>query len=193
MPLSFTKLTYEVKRMKIDIKKIEAAEIQLNEAIFLFFDKANPIVIETLIGSVIGVLIPLGKKYGIKAPIHDSDAIKPEYRDFWISTIHKAQNFSKHSDRDLDSVLSYETDILPFRIIEACYLFRHVSSNKCLKYKQSHSAIMFEIWFWFKYPHLLKDSVETKKFLQIVGMPESFRVDDFEILKSLTDKYRIRL
>ncbi|GAG21013.1 unnamed protein product, partial [marine sediment metagenome] len=65
--------------VKIKVSKIQAAEIQLNEAIFLFFDHVNPMVIETLIGAVMGVLRPLGKKHGIKAQIHDSDKIKSEY------------------------------------------------------------------------------------------------------------------
>jgi hypothetical protein len=179
--------------MKINVSKIQVAEMQLNEAIFLFFDRANPIVIETLIGAVIGVLMPLGKKYGIKAPFHDSDKIKPEYKKVWINKLREAQNFSKHADHDLGTVLSYETDIFPFRIIEACYLFRHISSDKCLKYKQSQSAIMYEIWFWLKYPYLLKDPVETNKSLQAVGVPINFNVDDFETLKLLADRYRIKL
>ncbi len=158
-----------------------------------FFDKANPIVIETLIGAVIGVLMPLGKKYGIEAPFQDSDIIKPEYKGLWIRTIRKAQNFSKHADKDLGIVLSYETNTLPFRIIEACYLFRHIASNKCLKYRQSQSAIMFEIWFQLKYPHLLKEPVETNKLFQSTGILKSFNIDDFEVLKLLADKSRIKL
>jgi len=179
--------------MKITISKIQAAEMQLNEAIFLFFDKTNPVVIEILIGAVIGVLRPIGKKYDIIAILHDSDIIKPEYKSFWISTIRKAQNFSKHADDDSVAVLSYEDDALPFRIIEACYLFRHIASDKCLKYRQSQSALMFEIWFWLKYPHLLKDLAKTKKFLQAAGMPKSFDVNNFEMLKMLADKHRIKL
>jgi hypothetical protein len=179
--------------MKIDISKIQVAEIQLNEAIFLFFDKSSPIVIETLIGAVLGVLIPLGKEYGIRAPLHDSDMIKSEYKKLWINTIRKAQNFSKHADNDLGKVLSYETNTLPFRIIEACYLFRHIASNKCLKYRQSPSAIMFEIWFQLKNPHLLKEPVETNKFFQGMDIPKIFNIDDFETLKLVADRFRIKL
>lgn len=178
--------------MKINFKKIQAAEIQLNEAIFLFFDKANPVVIETLVGAAIGVLMPLGKKYGVEAFLHDSDYIKPEYKKLWINTIHKAQNFFKHADNDLDDVLSYETDTLPFRIIEACYLFRHIASNECLKYRQSQSVVMFEIWFWLKYPHLLKDRADTMKFLDSIGMPKSISIDDFELLKLAAERFRIK-
>jgi len=180
--------------MKINISKIEVAEIQLNEAIFLFFDNANPMVIETLIGAVIGVLKPLGKKYGIMAPIHDSDIIKPEYKGKWTKEyLHKAQNFCKHADEDQEAILSYETDALPFGIYEACHLFRHLSSDKCLKYRQSKSAIMYELWFGLKYPKLLKDPAEFNKFLQTTGKPENFRVDNLEMLRLMADNCRIKL
>ena len=178
--------------MKVNYSKIKVAEMQLNEAIFLFFDKSAAIVIETLIGAVLGVLIPLGKKYGIEAPFHDSDRIKPEYKKLWINTIRKAQNFSKHADNDLEEVLSYETDVLPFRIIEACYLFRHLASNKCLKYRQSKSAIMFEIWYQLKYPQFLKEPVENNKFFQDTGILKNLNVNDFETLKLIADKFRIK-
>jgi hypothetical protein len=180
--------------MKINFSKIEAAEIQLNEAIFLFFDNANPMVIETLIGAVIGVLRPLGKKYGIKAPIHDSDIIKSEFKNKWIKDyLHKAQNFCKHADNDQEASLFYETDTLPIHIFEACHLFRHLSSNKCLKYRQSKSAIMYELWFGLKYPKLLKDPVEFNKFLQTTGMPGNFKVDNFEMMRLIADTCRIKL
>jgi len=146
-----------------------------------------------LIGAVIGVLIPIGKKYGIESPFHDSDIIKPEYKKVWIKKLHEAQNFSKHADKDSEDVLFYETDAVSFRILEACHLFRHLVSDKCLKYRQSPSAIMFEVWFCLKYPHLLKDQIRTNKFFQTLGMPKDFRADDFETLKILTANFRIKL
>lgn len=178
--------------MKINVSKIQVAEMQLNEAIFLFFDRANPIVIETLIGAVMGVLRSLGKKFGINAIFHDSDMVKEECKLLWIKKLHEAQNFAKHADTDSEDTLSYETDLLDFRIIEACYLFRHISSDKCLKYRQSKSCILYEIWFWHKYPELLKDPVETNQFLQEVGLAKSFNVDNFEMLKLVADRFRIK-
>ena len=77
--------------MKIKLSKIEVAEIQLNEAIYLFFDKAHPIIIETLIGATLGILRDIGKTKGVPAPFHDSDKIKEEHKGTWISHIHKAQ------------------------------------------------------------------------------------------------------
>jgi len=88
----------------------------------------------------------------------------------WIKCLHKAQNFSKHADQDSEDILDYEIESLPFKIYEACYLFRHLASNNHLKYRQSNSAILFELWFGLKYPHLLKDKDEL---LRLFGMPRN--------------------
>lgn len=182
-----------INSVKVILNKIEAAEIQLNEAIFLFFDNAHPIVIETLIGAVVGVLRPLGKEYGIKAPLHDSDLIKPEFKREWIwKYLHKVQNFCKHSDRDYEAILSYEADVLPIYIYEACHLYGHLSSEKCINCRQSKAVTLYQIWFWLKYPQLLKDPMETKESLRIAGLPKSFRVDDFELLGLTANKCRIK-
>ena len=178
--------------MKLKLSEIEAADIELYEAIYLFYDNAHPIIIETLIGAVIGILRGVAKKQGIQAPFHDSDLIKPEYKKEWIKHIHKAQNFCKHADQDSEDILDYETEMLPFQIYEACHLFRYLSSNNYLKYRQSNSAITFELWFGLKYPYLLKDKNEFDEFLRLVGMPRSFTVDNYKILKTISAQNRIK-
>lgn len=168
--------------------------MHLNEAIYLFFGSAHPAVTETLIGAAMGVLRPLGKQYGLKAVLYDSDRIKPEYRKKWIEKhLHKVQNFSKHADRDLMEILSYETEVLHFRIFEACDLYRHISAEKNLNYRQSQSAIMYETWFCLKYPELLKDPVEFDSFLKNIGIPSNFSINDFESLRLVAEHHRIRL
>ncbi|MCK9554953.1 hypothetical protein M0R36_03945 [bacterium] len=178
--------------MKLKLSKIEVAEIQLTEAIYLFFDHAHPMIIETLIGAVIGILRAIGKARGIQAPLHDSDKVKSEYKGKWIEHLHKAQNFCKHADRDLNDILDYDTEALSFHIYEACYLYRHLTSNIHLKYKQSTSAIMFELWFGLKYPNLLNDKEEFSKFLHLSGFPQSFTTDSHEMLKLISGKNRIK-
>lgn len=177
--------------MKIKLSKIETAEIQLNEAVYLFFSQAHPVVIETLVGATIGILRDVGKTRGVTAPLHDSDKIKPEYKNVWISHLRKAQNFAKHADRDPEEILEYETKALPFRIYEACHLYRHLASNLHLKHKQSNSAILFEIWFAHKYPHLLNDTKGYFTLLKSLGLTEKFSTDNYEMFRLITEKYRI--
>jgi len=178
--------------MKLKLSKIEVAEIQLNEAIYLFFDHAHPMIIETLIGATIGILRDIGKIKGVQAPLHDSDKIRPEYKRLWINILHKAQNFCKHANQDSEDILDYETKTAPHYIYEACYLYRHLASNVHLKYRQSLSVTMFEVWFGLKYPNLLKDKEEFSEFLRLAGVPESFTADNYDMLKLIAEKNRIK-
>ncbi len=158
----------------------------------MFFDKANPIVIETLIGATIGILRPLGKNLGVNAPFHDSDMIRPDKMKIWIDHLHKAQNFCKHADDDLGDILQYETEIVRFCIFEACHLFRHLSSDKHLKYHQSFPGNLYVLWFSMKYPELLKDPKKFHSFLSDIGLPKNFDPDNWEILKIIAEKFRIK-
>lgn len=172
--------------MKIKLSKIEVAGIQLNEAIYLFFDKAHPLIIETLIGATTELLRGIGKSKGITAILHDSDFIKPEYKKKWIFNIRKAQNFFKHADRDSEDILDYETTTLPFRIYEACHIYRLLSSTLHL----SMSVRMFEIWFCCRYPNLLINKEEYLESLCLSKIPEDF-LYNFENLKLLAQEHRI--
>lgn len=174
------------------INKIEAAEVQLNEAVHLFFNKTNPLVIETLIGATIGILRSLAKKHGIESPLHDAITIKEEYRGLWIKDyLHKAQNYLKHADSDSEEALMYKPSALPFHIYEACHLFRYLASDKYLKYHQSIPALAYETWFGLKYPDLLNNQDEFERFNKLLGMPESFTSDNFELLCDIASKYRV--
>ena len=177
--------------MKKSVSKIQVAEIQLNDAIYLFFSQANPLVVETLIGATIGVLRALGKKLGVDAPLHDSDIIRSDKKRIWINHLHKAQNFCKHAENDSGDTLIYETEMVTFHIFEACYLFRHLSSNNHLKYHQSTPAILYELWFSMKYPKFLKNPNEFYSFWCEMGLPESFNPDDWEMLKLVAERHRI--
>jgi hypothetical protein len=177
--------------MKIKLTKIEIAEVQLNEAIYLFFSKAHPIIIETLTGATLGVLLGLAEQRRVHAPLHDSDRIKPEYKKIWLQYIRKAQNFSKHADKDPEDILEWETTSVHFSLFEVCHLYRHLASDLHLKHRQSSPAILFEIWFGHKYPNLLLDKEEYLSFLRSAGLPDNFSTEDYELLKLAVKPYRI--
>ena len=143
--------------MKLRVSKIEAAETQLECAIRMFFARANPVPIGTLVGAASGILTTLAKHYGLQAFLHDSDWIKPEKKREWIQHLHKEQNYFKHADKDHDEDLEYDPDCFQYLLVEACHLYRWLASEKYLKHRQCSSAIIYEIWFSMAHPHLLKD------------------------------------
>lgn len=65
---------------KLKISKLDAAKRQLETAIRLYFNEADPISIHTLAGAAHTILSDINKKYGGR-PMLDSDyLIKDEYK-----------------------------------------------------------------------------------------------------------------
>jgi hypothetical protein len=165
------------------LTKIRVAESQLKFAIRLFFLEYDPILIEIFVRAASGVLRGLASRHGLRAFIHDTDWIKPEYKSKWIATLHKAQNFFKHAaDQDADRTLEYESETLHFLLAETCYLYRHLASEKYLKHRQCIEAIAYELWFALAYPHLLKDPEAFKEFLLLLNFP-NVDPNDFEAFR----------
>lgn len=142
---------------KMILSKIEAAEQNLRYAIMLFFHRSLPVPIETLNSAACGILRPMAKKRGVEPFLHDSLLVKDEFRKKWIGILHEAANFFKHADKDDGSSFNYKEETTHFLLAETCYLYRHLASNNHLSYRQLKEAIVFEIWFALKYPHLLKE------------------------------------
>jgi hypothetical protein len=176
--------------MKIKLSKISVAASHLRWAVKLFFLRCDPPVIETLVGAASGVLRGIAKQRGVQAFLHDSDLIKPEYKGFWIKTLHKPQNFFKHSDKDADEVLEYEPKGVQFILLEACSLYRHLASDKHLGHQQCKEALLYELWFALAHPDLIMDLEEYERFLKLFGLMgiKDIDPDDFEMFQDILDK-----
>lgn len=164
------------------LSKIEVAEIQLREAIRMFFRNEHPVAVETLVAAASGVLRGLAEDRGLRSMLHDSDIVKPEFKKDWIGLLHDAQNFFKHSDKDPAATLDYKPEMLHFLTIEACHLYRYLASDMHLKHRQLKEAIAYEIWFSAKYPHLLIDPSGFQKYMAGFGLHDC-DPDDFQVFR----------
>lgn len=142
------------KPVEITYTKIEVAELQLRQAIHLFFSESEPVSIETLAAAANGILRGLGSHYGIRSPIHDSDYIKPEYKSEWFALLHADANYFKHADRDPLKTHLYKTNSVHFVLAEACHLYLHLAFHKEIKRKLALEPLAFNMWLWLKYPNL---------------------------------------
>ena len=174
---------------KVALTKIQVAEIQINEAVYLFFHRRSSIAVETLAGATIDTLRSLAKHHGYGVGlIHDSDLIKPEKKSEWIRYLHKSINFFKHADKDHDKILEYRPESCRFMLLEACYLYRHIASDRCLKYRQSPYGLLFEYWFSLKYPQFIKDQKNYQNFQNASNIPD-LDPNDFEVFQMTLDGF----
>lgn len=168
--------------MNMHLTKIEVAEIQLRVAIRLFFCEEHPVVVETLVAAASGVLRGLADQRGLRGILHDNALVKPEHKKDWIRTLHEAQNFFKHADKDPAVTFDYQPQMLHYLLMEACQLYRQLASDDHLKHRLLKEGVMYEIWFSFKYPHLLLDPDAPRKLTEGRGL-QAFDPDDFEVVR----------
>ena len=132
-----------------NITKIHAAERQLRVAIGLFFQRSDPVAIQTLTSAASSILHDLGSQQGIASPIRDSDLIRPERKREWIDALNRAPNFFKHADRDPDEILEFHRDGVEWSILEAVDMFGRLTG------KFVAETLIFSSWFYIRYPDLV--------------------------------------
>ena len=120
------------------IGKIDVARRQIIEAVRLFFEGRDPVVIHTIIASAHQVLHDLGAKTGITGAIKNTSQ--------WDSNF--PFNFFKHADRDPEEKIYVEQlqQLTSDFIMDAIFMLQQISGNIPIEAK------VFWSWFVSKYP-----------------------------------------
>ncbi len=163
-----------------NISKVQAAERQLRLAIQLFFERRDPVAIETLAYAASTVLRDIGGHRGVEAPLRDSEIIRPERKTEWISALNRAANFFKHADKDPDGTLEFRTDVVPLTILEAADMLGRVA------HRWVPETLVFFSWFVRKHPDLLRPDAVTPEIA--AALASDVDLDDFDTLREAFQK-----
>jgi len=165
------------------LNKIEVAETLINEAVFLFFDNASPVITEVLTGAALDILRPLAKREKIKSWLFDNAQVPSDQKKAWADVMKKPYNFFKHADRDSDLKLSYNDASVECRLLDACHLLTKLNQLDLHKQRdRSSSALLFANWFQHKHPELLLEPLKNA---------ETLNPDDLTEWKKLACCFRI--
>lgn len=135
---------------KIKVSKLDAAKRQLETAIRLYFNDADPVSIHTLAGAAHNILNDLNKKYGGNPMIISDFLIKDEFKKKIKQQINKAKNHFKHADKDPDTTIDFAPKVNEFFLFDACEKYMELTSENVPYF------IIFRGWFAYKYPDILK-------------------------------------
>lgn len=163
------------------VSKLEAAERQLRQAIRLFFERKDTISIHTLVSAAYQILFDLAKCHNPSAL--DRSALNPNNpmirenkRGLWTRTVRSSQNFFKHADSDPDKTHNFYPGATQFHLYDAVVLYRQLTSRGPVE------IIMFQGWFYLKYPDiLLDDAIKSTLFKHQIDP------NDFEYFLALMD------
>lgn len=145
--------------MKVTWTKREADVRQLDVAIRLLFTDRDPLTVRTLAGATYGILADLAEQQNLGSSsrawiIEDSGLSRKDA----LKVLNAAQNYLKHADQDVETVLSFdeeENDHLIF-----------VASLECasLCHMLSHSMQAFQIWYLALYPDKIGHNTPTTRW-----------------------------
>jgi len=115
--------------LDLKVSKIDAAKRQLETAIRLYFNDADPVSIHTLTGAAHKILSDLNKKVAGPPMLTNDAIIKEEYKkEFW-QKINEARNHFKHADNDSEAVIDFNPEINEILIYDACMKYEQLTGE----------------------------------------------------------------
>ncbi|MCQ8180606.1 hypothetical protein NP603_05770 [Methylomonas sp. SURF-1] len=135
------------------IDKTDVAERQIIEAVRLFFENRDPVVIHTIICSAHQILVDVGQDCGVSSAIKNPEGLSREQFREHIRAVNSPYNFFKHADKDPKGKLNiapihrFSSDF----ILDAILMFQGIAGSLPLEAK------VFWAWFVDTYPEDFED------------------------------------
>ena len=136
---------------KIVLNKIDAARMQLESAVKMFFFEWDAVSKHTLVGAAHGIVHDLARKRGIEGSLKDSPLIRPEERKEFVAAVNAPQNYFEHADReDAETQATFYYNVTRFYLFDAILLFVKLGGAV------TYTLKIFLLWFQLRYPDLLQ-------------------------------------
>ena len=155
---------------KILIDKLDVVRRQIKEAVRLFFEKRDRVVIHTIIASAHQILFDIGKSKNVKSVVKNTEALrKPEIQKY-LKTINYPYNFFKHADQDPEG----QINIAPLERFTSDFIMDAIVMLQQMSADIPTDAKVYWFWFVSKFPQEfdnLPDDGEIAK-MQREGLAE---------------------
>jgi len=138
------------------IDKVEVVRRQIREAVRLFFEARDRVVLHTVVASAHQILFDLGNAKDVKSFLKNTEAIRGKELQEYIRSINYPYNFFKHADRDPEGRIN----IGPLERFTSDFLMDAVVMLQQLTGDIPIEAKVFWFWFVSKYPQEFDDCPE---------------------------------
>lgn len=142
------------------ISKLESARQQLDTAIWLYFNRDEPVSVHTLTIAAYDVIRGVNQKaHGPPMIVKDLfvEVVKPENQKLFRNKVNEAANFFKHADRDASASIEFGPRQTEFLLIDA------ICQYSLLANASTNLFWLFYMWFAFHYPHLSNLTEEQRR------------------------------
>lgn len=163
----------------LEISKIDVVKQLIDEAIILFFQRRNAIVIHTIVGAAHQVLNDLTDRQ--QSMIKNDNAAKYSGKGKdWFKRLNKEYNFFKHADDDKNGKIKFDPLLHTYFLIDCIYMYRALTGTS------PYSHNVFDMWFALANPNAVGDS-EKRNFSERIAETQ-FHPEDYEKFLGLIDK-----
>lgn len=125
----------------VKITKLDAAKRQLEIAIRLYFNNADPVSIHTLTRAAHTILSDLNKKFSGKPMMMSDYLVKDEYKKMFRDKLNEAKNHFKHANKDPNASIDFNAEINDKYIYDACTKYEELTGETVLYFR------IFISWF----------------------------------------------
>ncbi len=169
----------------IKITKLEAAEYQIDKAIELWFDDDNPVSIHTLACSAHQIIHDINRKMGERDLIYDSQIIKDEFRKEINKRLKKDYNYFKHTDKDWNESIDFETDNTIFFILYSCL------GLESLGIQHTVNRRIFFYYYIIMHPEIASEKYESEfdEFFGTTQMTEIHKIQKIDVYNYLRKRF----
>lgn len=165
------------------ISKLNAAKQQLETCISLYFNNEDPVSIHTLASAAYNVIRDVNnKRHGnpmiLKGLLIEN--VKPDKKSLVINKMNEAENFFKHADKDPDHILTFDSDLTDFYILDACVTYKEISGESPPLF------ILFRSWMILINPEIFTTPNELNQLTALTakGRKYFFKIAMPQVLKS---------
>jgi hypothetical protein len=132
----------------VEITKLQAVKEQIDEAIWMFFNRRSAVAIHTIVGAAHQVLHDISQR---NMSMVKSKAIAEQTGKGkeWFKRLNKEYNFFKHGEEDADQVLKFDPLLHAYYLVDCVYMYRAVTGTNPKNHR------IYDSWFALSHPNAI--------------------------------------
>ena len=161
----------------LSVTKIEAVRQQIDEAIWMFFNRRNPIAIHSIVGAAHQTLHDITGRSS--SMIKNETAAMDSGKD-WYRRLNKEYNFFKHGKGDAGESLTFDPLLHTYYLLDCVYMYRELTGERY------HNHNIFDVWFALANPNTVGDQ-GVREFARQVAQTD-MKPNDYEYFAGLLEE-----
>lgn len=170
-----------IKFKIVPISKRDAVKQQIDEAIWMFFSRRNPVAIHSIVGAAHQVLHDLTNRNCSMIKNERSASTSRKGKE-WYRRLNKEYNFFKHAETDKEETINFDPLLHTYYLVDCVYMYRALTGTS----PYNHS--IFDSWFALAKPSAIGDP--SVRLLAEKAAKDILDPNNFEYFLNLIENHK---